>query len=493
MLGGAVAAGLGFGLLAVVVLFMWITSPYPDSGPEAALRVAGALWLLAHGADLVRPDALTGAAVRSASPRCCSCCCPAWLVHRAAARPSRATRTRTVDGGPEPAGSGRSARSPRTGWLLGGYLLVARWPSWRTPGRCAATARTGSALLQRAAASPAPLRSRRRPGARAAGTAAAAVGGGTPLAPEPAGPGRRAAPRPACCAVGARDGGAVRRRDAAGRSRPPSGTRTPPATRSPASPTSLVGTARGAAPVGRAAAQRGGVGGRVRPRHRVRGRGPRRLGRPRRACTATCRCCRTSRCWRRCPDRPDTPADRWPTGCCWPCRCWPGRCWRSGPPGSRWNGGGSAVRAAVVVLLAAVLLGWRGAVAAASRAGRWARARWRPSAPTGRAPVRSPRCWAAAVGLPVGLVARWWRGRRSAAVPAPAGVLRTPGGPEGLEARGAWRVRGDRARSPVAAVTGSGPADAQFRSAMTCRRGSGSMSLPVWRARWVSASPVQSS
>ena len=54
------AAGLGLGSLAVLVMVLWISSPYPDSGPGGALRAAAALWLLAHGAELVRPDTLCG-------------------------------------------------------------------------------------------------------------------------------------------------------------------------------------------------------------------------------------------------------------------------------------------------------------------------------------------------------------------------------------------------------------------------------------------------
>lgn len=58
--GGAVAAGLGLGSLAVLVIVLWISSPYPDSGPGGALHLAAALWLLAHGTELVRYDTLSG-------------------------------------------------------------------------------------------------------------------------------------------------------------------------------------------------------------------------------------------------------------------------------------------------------------------------------------------------------------------------------------------------------------------------------------------------
>ncbi|MET7640465.1 DUF6350 family protein [Streptomyces sp. NPDC005438] len=51
---GLLAGGLGLGLLAIPVLLLWISSPYPDSGPENALRTTADLWLLAHGTPLER-------------------------------------------------------------------------------------------------------------------------------------------------------------------------------------------------------------------------------------------------------------------------------------------------------------------------------------------------------------------------------------------------------------------------------------------------------
>ncbi|MFD5421381.1 DUF6350 family protein [Streptomyces sp. NPDC127069] len=60
VLGGAVAAGLGLGFLAVLVIVLWISSPYPDSGPGGALHLAAGLWLMAHGTELVRYDTLSG-------------------------------------------------------------------------------------------------------------------------------------------------------------------------------------------------------------------------------------------------------------------------------------------------------------------------------------------------------------------------------------------------------------------------------------------------
>ncbi|MGW7102914.1 cell division protein PerM [Streptomyces sp. NPDC054838] len=60
VLGGAVAAGLGLGFLAVLVIVLWISSPYPDSGPGGALHLAAGLWLLAHGTELIRYETLSG-------------------------------------------------------------------------------------------------------------------------------------------------------------------------------------------------------------------------------------------------------------------------------------------------------------------------------------------------------------------------------------------------------------------------------------------------
>lgn len=40
LLGGALAAGLGLGSFAVLVMVLWISSPYPDSGPGGALHMA---------------------------------------------------------------------------------------------------------------------------------------------------------------------------------------------------------------------------------------------------------------------------------------------------------------------------------------------------------------------------------------------------------------------------------------------------------------------
>ncbi|WP_223776291.1 DUF6350 family protein [Streptomyces sp. 135] len=82
--GGAVAAGLGLGSLAVLVIALWISSPYPDSGPDGALHIAASLWLLAHGTELVRADTLSGASVPVGVTPLLLSALPAWLVYRAA-------------------------------------------------------------------------------------------------------------------------------------------------------------------------------------------------------------------------------------------------------------------------------------------------------------------------------------------------------------------------------------------------------------------------
>ncbi|WP_374936811.1 DUF6350 family protein, partial [Streptomyces sp. Ru71] len=84
LLGGAVAAGLGLGSLAVLVMMLWISSPFPDSGPGGALHIAAALWLLGHGAEMVRTDTLSGLPAPVGVTPLLLTVVPVWLVHRAA-------------------------------------------------------------------------------------------------------------------------------------------------------------------------------------------------------------------------------------------------------------------------------------------------------------------------------------------------------------------------------------------------------------------------
>ncbi|MFI6344522.1 DUF6350 family protein [Streptomyces sp. NPDC050560] len=109
---GAAAAGAGFCALAVLVTLLWVGSPYPDSGLGGAFHVAASLWLLGHGAGLVRTDTLSGAPVPVDVVPLLLLAGPLWLVFRAARGAAE-----------------RSAESPRGGsaawWGVAlGYLLV---------------------------------------------------------------------------------------------------------------------------------------------------------------------------------------------------------------------------------------------------------------------------------------------------------------------------------------------------------------------------------
>ncbi|WP_328438936.1 DUF6350 family protein [Streptomyces sp. NBC_00444] len=96
LLAGVLAAAVGLGSFAVLVLVLWISSPYPDSGPGGALHVAAALWLLAHGADLVRTDSLSGGPAPVGVTPLMLLVLPVLLLHRAAR--DVAADEREVDG-----------------------------------------------------------------------------------------------------------------------------------------------------------------------------------------------------------------------------------------------------------------------------------------------------------------------------------------------------------------------------------------------------------
>ncbi|MGW2177402.1 cell division protein PerM [Streptomyces sp. NPDC001732] len=83
LLRGVIAAGLGLGALTVLVLALWICSPEPASGPGGALHAAAGLWLLAHGAELIRADTLSGAPAPIGLVPLLLAMMPMWLVHRA--------------------------------------------------------------------------------------------------------------------------------------------------------------------------------------------------------------------------------------------------------------------------------------------------------------------------------------------------------------------------------------------------------------------------
>lgn len=113
LLRGAVAAGLGLGSMAVLVLALWISSPASDSNPGGALHAAAGLWLLAHGAELIRADTLSGVPAPVGLVPLLLAVVPVWLVHRAA-------RDVLVpeEGRPVPSAMGAFAM------VVGGYLLV---------------------------------------------------------------------------------------------------------------------------------------------------------------------------------------------------------------------------------------------------------------------------------------------------------------------------------------------------------------------------------
>ncbi|MYX56885.1 hypothetical protein GTZ89_14560, partial [Streptomyces sp. SID8382] len=122
-LGGVVAAGLGLGTLAVVVLLLWITSSSPDSSPDGALHVAADLWLLGHGADLVRTETLSGHTAPVGLTPLLLSVVPCWLLYRAAQHAVYQAEPEEGEGQWVPE---ESVVDPRTAfaWVTGGYLLV---------------------------------------------------------------------------------------------------------------------------------------------------------------------------------------------------------------------------------------------------------------------------------------------------------------------------------------------------------------------------------
>ncbi|MEU9851591.1 DUF6350 family protein [Streptomyces sp. NPDC047985] len=110
---GWVAAGLGLGALTVLVMVLWISSPSPDDGPSGAFHTAAGIWLLAHGAELIRTDTPDGTPAPIGLVPLLSALLPVWLVHRAA-RDALETE------------EGRAAPSAMAafGLVTGGYAVV---------------------------------------------------------------------------------------------------------------------------------------------------------------------------------------------------------------------------------------------------------------------------------------------------------------------------------------------------------------------------------
>ncbi|MGW6605832.1 cell division protein PerM [Streptomyces sp. NPDC055036] len=113
VLRGAIAACLGLGAIAVLVMAMWITSPFPDSGADGALHIAAGLWLLGHGVELVRPDTLSGTPAPIGVVPLLLMGLPAWLTYRAAR-----DALEPDEGRPQLTGLGAVCT------VSGGYLLV---------------------------------------------------------------------------------------------------------------------------------------------------------------------------------------------------------------------------------------------------------------------------------------------------------------------------------------------------------------------------------
>ena len=119
---GVIAAGLGLGALTVLVLLLWIISPYPDSGADGALHIAADLWLLGHGSSLVRTETLSGAPAPIALTPLLLVVLPVWLLYRACLRAlveGEDSTARLNDHGADAPG----ALAP-VGWVAGGYLLT---------------------------------------------------------------------------------------------------------------------------------------------------------------------------------------------------------------------------------------------------------------------------------------------------------------------------------------------------------------------------------
>ncbi|UGY93214.1 DUF6350 family protein [Streptomyces gobiensis] len=112
---GALAAVLGLAAFAMLVLLLWITSPYPDSGPRGALSIAAELWLLAHGAELVRTDTLSGVPAPVGVTPLLLTVLPVFLLYRVG-RASEGAGWRSI------------------GWLNTGYLLIGALVAWYSLG-----------------------------------------------------------------------------------------------------------------------------------------------------------------------------------------------------------------------------------------------------------------------------------------------------------------------------------------------------------------------
>ena len=122
LLDGALAAVLGLGAVAAVVLTLWTLSPYPDTEVQGALRVAADLWLLGHGTELIRPAA-DGQAPLGLTPLLLAAL-SGWLLYRSA-RGSLEPDPLAGEPGAAPAEGPRAACCLSLGYLLVGAGAVA--------------------------------------------------------------------------------------------------------------------------------------------------------------------------------------------------------------------------------------------------------------------------------------------------------------------------------------------------------------------------------
>ncbi|MEV6027243.1 DUF6350 family protein [Streptomyces sp. NPDC052036] len=125
LLGGAVAAALGLGSLALLVILLWISSPFPDNGPGGALRLAASLWLLAHGVVLVRTETLSGVPAPVGMTPLLLAVLPVWLLYRAGRDAVAGDDVEDVEGVEGAAGDVPLVPA-RTAWpgVTAGYLGV---------------------------------------------------------------------------------------------------------------------------------------------------------------------------------------------------------------------------------------------------------------------------------------------------------------------------------------------------------------------------------
>ncbi|MEV5848956.1 DUF6350 family protein [Streptomyces sp. NPDC051985] len=132
---GALAAGLGLAAFTVLAIVLWVSSPYPDSGPGGALHIAVALWLLAHGVELIRTDTLSGVPAPVGVTPLLLLVVPALLLYRGTREAVDARDGRAADPPPPVRAS--------TAWtgVVAGYLGVGGcaalyasggqlWPAW---------------------------------------------------------------------------------------------------------------------------------------------------------------------------------------------------------------------------------------------------------------------------------------------------------------------------------------------------------------------------